>query len=84
MQQPYEVASMTKVNRAWHTREDQVTFLQLSMSKEQIEKEYDRDEKMAKMMTQIDLLSNCVMGGGLKSVSVVGTISGNNQRSQLV
>jgi len=45
MRQLYEVASlllddMTKVNRAWHTREDQMSSLQLSMRKEQIEKEH--------------------------------------------
>ncbi|WMV59011.1 hypothetical protein MTR67_052396 [Solanum verrucosum] len=31
---------------------------------------------MAKMMTQIDLLSKHVMGGGTKSVNAVGTNSG--------
>jgi len=77
MQQPYEVASllfdeMTKVNRTWNTREDHVSSLQLSISKEKIEKEHERDDNMAKMMTQINLLSKHVIGGGLKSVNVVG------------
>jgi len=46
------------------------------MSKEQIEKDNERDENMTKMMTQLDLLSKHFMGGGLKSMNTVGTSSG--------
>jgi len=77
MQQPYEVASqlldgMTKINRAWYTREDQVSPLTFRMTKEQIEKDQERDQNMAKMMTQLDILVKNVMGVGSRSVNVVG------------
>ncbi|KAK4718119.1 hypothetical protein R3W88_016457 [Solanum pinnatisectum] len=77
MQQPYEVASqlldcMTKINRVWYTREYQVSPLTFRMTKEQIEKDHERDQNMAKMMTQLDILEKNVMGSGTKSVDVVG------------
>uniref|UniRef100_M1D8H5 Integrase core domain containing protein n=1 Tax=Solanum tuberosum TaxID=4113 RepID=M1D8H5_SOLTU len=82
MQQPYEIAShllngMTKINRAWYTREDQVSPLTFRMTKEKIEKDQERDRNMAKMMTQLDILSKNVMGSGLKSVNIFG-IGGEN------
>ncbi|WMV59102.1 hypothetical protein MTR67_052487 [Solanum verrucosum] len=82
MQQPFEVAStlldeMTKTNRAWYSREDQVSPLNFRFKKEQIEKDQERDENMAKIMTQMDLLSKHVMGSGYKVVNAVG-VSGVN------
>ncbi|WMV42301.1 hypothetical protein MTR67_035686 [Solanum verrucosum] len=47
------------------------------MTKEQIEKDQERDENMAKMMTQMDLLSQHVMGSGSNVVNAVG-VSGAN------
>ncbi|WMV41287.1 hypothetical protein MTR67_034672 [Solanum verrucosum] len=81
MRQPYEVADlllddMTKVNRAWHTREDQVPSLHVGQRKEKVEKDHERDENMAKMMTQINFLSKHVMEGGTKSFNAIGTNSG--------
>ncbi|WMV14059.1 hypothetical protein MTR67_007444 [Solanum verrucosum] len=46
----------------------------INFPKEQIEKEHDQDENMTKMMTET--MSKNFMGGGLKSVNVVGTNSG--------
>uniref|UniRef100_M1DXK0 Integrase core domain containing protein n=1 Tax=Solanum tuberosum TaxID=4113 RepID=M1DXK0_SOLTU len=82
MKQPFEIAStlidgMTKINRALYTREDQVSPLTFRMSKEQIENDQEWDENMAKMMTQMDLLSKHVIGSDSKAVNVVG-VSGVN------
>uniref|UniRef100_M1DD25 Integrase core domain containing protein n=1 Tax=Solanum tuberosum TaxID=4113 RepID=M1DD25_SOLTU len=82
MQQPFEIAStildgITKINRAWYTREDRVSPLSFRMTKEQIEKDQERDKNMAKMMTQMDLLSKHVMGSGSKAMNVVD-VSGAN------
>jgi len=46
------------------------------LSKEQIEKDNERDKKIAKIITQLDLLSKYVIGSGLKFVNAVGTNSG--------
>jgi len=56
MQQPYAVAAqlldgMTTINRAWYTREDQVWPVTFHLSKEQVEKDNERDQNMAKIMT---------------------------------
>ncbi|WMV29634.1 hypothetical protein MTR67_023019 [Solanum verrucosum] len=66
MHQPFDKAStlldeMTNINRAWYTREDPVSPLDFKISKEQIEKDQERDEHMAKFMTQMDLLTKHVM-----------------------
>uniref|UniRef100_M1DX07 Uncharacterized protein n=1 Tax=Solanum tuberosum TaxID=4113 RepID=M1DX07_SOLTU len=58
MQQPYAVAAqlldgMTTINRAWYTREDQVSPLTFKLSKEQMEKDNERDQNMAKIMTSL-------------------------------
>uniref|UniRef100_M1DGS8 Integrase core domain containing protein n=1 Tax=Solanum tuberosum TaxID=4113 RepID=M1DGS8_SOLTU len=53
---------MTKINRAWYTREDQVSPLTYKLTKEQIEKDQERDQSMANMMTQLDILSKNIMG----------------------
>uniref|UniRef100_M1DRN5 Retrotransposon gag protein n=1 Tax=Solanum tuberosum TaxID=4113 RepID=M1DRN5_SOLTU len=86
MQQPYEVASqlldgMTMINRAWYTCEDQVYPLTFRMTKEQIEKDQERDQNMAKMMTQLDILAKNMMGSGLKSVNVVGVGRANPEEA---
>ncbi|WMV33083.1 hypothetical protein MTR67_026468, partial [Solanum verrucosum] len=61
MQQSFDIAStfldeMTKINRAWYTKEDQVSSLNFGMTTEQEEKNQERDENMAKMMSQMKLL----------------------------
>ena len=38
-----------------------------------MEKNQERDENMAKIMTQLDLLTKHVMNSGLKSVNAVDT-----------
>uniref|UniRef100_M1DSX9 Integrase core domain containing protein n=1 Tax=Solanum tuberosum TaxID=4113 RepID=M1DSX9_SOLTU len=83
MQQPFEIAfnlldGMTNINRAWYTQEDQVSPLTLRMTKEKIEKHQERDQNMAKMMTQLDILSKNLMGNGPRVVNVVGITSGAN------
>lgn len=40
-----------------------------------LEKDQERDENMAKIMTQLDLLMKHMMGCGQKSVNVVGSAS---------
>ncbi|KAK4708671.1 hypothetical protein R3W88_029596 [Solanum pinnatisectum] len=87
MQQPYEVASqlfdcMTKINREWYTREDQVSPLTFRMTKEQIKKDQKRDQNMAKMMTQLDILAKNVMGSGLGSVNAVDVDGVNPDEAQ--
>lgn len=67
VQQPYEVGSqfldcMTKINRAWYTREDQVSPLNFRMTKEKIEKDQERSQKRSNMITQLDILAKNVMG----------------------
>uniref|UniRef100_M1DTG9 Integrase core domain containing protein n=1 Tax=Solanum tuberosum TaxID=4113 RepID=M1DTG9_SOLTU len=53
----------------WYTREDQVSLLNLEVTKEQLTKNQEHDENMTKMMTQMTLLTKHVMGGGYKVVS---------------
>jgi len=77
MQQPYVIVAqlldgMTKINRAWYTRENQVSSLTFKLTKEKIEKNKERDQNMAKIMTQLDILSKNVMGAGARRVNVVG------------
>ncbi|WMV58404.1 hypothetical protein MTR67_051789 [Solanum verrucosum] len=42
------------------------------MTKQQIVKDQERDANMAKMMTQMDLLSKHVMGSGSKVMHAIG------------
>uniref|UniRef100_M1E120 Uncharacterized protein n=1 Tax=Solanum tuberosum TaxID=4113 RepID=M1E120_SOLTU len=63
---------MTTINRAWYTRESEVSPLTFKLTKEQMEKDYERDQNMAKIMTQLDILSKNVMGAGARSVNIVG------------
>jgi len=81
MRQLYDLVAlllddMTKVNQELHAREDQMPLLQVGLRKEQIKKDHERDENIAKIITQNDLLSKHVMGGGTRSVNAVGTNSG--------
>jgi len=81
MRQPFVLVStfldeMTKINRAWHTREDHVSPLNVELTKEQMEKNQEHDENMAKMITQMDLLTKHVMGGGYKAVNAISASSG--------
>ena len=82
MQQPYAVAAqlldgMTTINRVWYTREDQVSLVTFQLSKEQVEKDNERDQNMAKIMMQLDILSKNVMGAGACGVNVVGVGGAN-------
>uniref|UniRef100_M1D8A9 Uncharacterized protein n=1 Tax=Solanum tuberosum TaxID=4113 RepID=M1D8A9_SOLTU len=77
MQHPYVIGAqlldgMTMINRAWYTREDQVSPLSFKLTKDQMEKNQERDQNMAKIMTQLDILSKNVMGVGPRGVNVVG------------
>jgi len=62
---------MTKVNRTWYTREDQVSPLTLKLTKEQLENDKERHQNMAKMMTQLEILAINVMGAAARSVNDV-------------
>ncbi|WMV41160.1 hypothetical protein MTR67_034545 [Solanum verrucosum] len=80
MRQPFSVAStlldyMTKLNQSCHTRKDNVSPFNVGLTKEQMEKNQECDENMAKMMAQMDLLTKHVIGGGSKVVNVVGASS---------
>uniref|UniRef100_M1DKD0 Uncharacterized protein n=1 Tax=Solanum tuberosum TaxID=4113 RepID=M1DKD0_SOLTU len=82
MQQLYAVVAqlldvMTTINRAWYTHEDQVSSLTFKQSKERIEKDNERDQNMAKIMTQLDILSKNVMGAGARGVDVMGVGDAN-------
>ncbi|XP_049399735.1 uncharacterized protein LOC125863770 [Solanum stenotomum] len=66
LRHPYIIASqlldcMTKRNRAWHTREDQVSPLTCKLTKELIIKYQERDQNFAKIMTQLHTLAKNVM-----------------------
>lgn len=73
---------MTKINRAWYTHDDQVSPLNFRITKEQIEKDQERDQNMAKMMTKLDILSKNVMGVCTKSVNIVGVGGVNPDEAQ--
>jgi len=77
MRQPFDIASalldeMMKINRAWYTSEDHVSPLNLGLTKEQMVQKQERDQNMAKIMTQMDLLTKYVMGGGYRAVNECG------------
>ncbi|WMV32979.1 hypothetical protein MTR67_026364 [Solanum verrucosum] len=76
MRQPFNIVSalldeMTKINCTWYTMEDQVPPLNLGLTKEQIEKNQERDENIAIIMTQMDLLTKHVIQGCSKVVNAV-------------
>ncbi|KAK4731583.1 hypothetical protein R3W88_024571 [Solanum pinnatisectum] len=79
MQQPYMIAAqlldgMTTINRAWYIREDQVSPLMFKQTKEQMEKDQKRDQNMAMIMTQLDILSKNVIGSSGQSVNDMGVV----------
>lgn len=65
---------MTKINQAWYKRDNLVSPMHTGPSKEQLAKDQEKHENMAKMMIQLDLLIKNVMGGNRKSVNAVTTI----------
>ncbi|XP_049362576.1 uncharacterized protein LOC125827308 [Solanum verrucosum] len=82
MQQPYAVAAqlldgMKTINRLWYTREDQVSHVTFQLSKELVEKDNKRDQNMAKIIMQLDILSKNVMRAGARGINVVG-VGGEN------
>uniref|UniRef100_M1DAZ9 Integrase core domain containing protein n=1 Tax=Solanum tuberosum TaxID=4113 RepID=M1DAZ9_SOLTU len=82
MQQPYAVAAQlldgtTTISRAWYTCKDQVSPITFQLSKEQVEKDNERDQNMAKIMTQLNIFSKNVMGAGPRGVNVVGVGGAN-------
>ncbi|XP_059277798.1 uncharacterized protein LOC132031977 [Lycium ferocissimum] len=86
MENSYAVMSalldiLTETNEAWHTREMEVDGggpSKIVLSRETIKKEEERDETMAKLVTQMDLLTKHVLGGGSKRVNVVGSCEGDS------
>jgi len=52
------------------------------MTKELIEKHQERDQNMAKMMTQLDIFTKNMVGGGSKNVNVVGVGGLNHVEAQ--
>lgn len=76
MQQPYVITThllddMTTINITWYTSEDQVSPLMFKLTKEQMEKDHERDQNMANFMTQLDIFSKNVIGAGTRSIDVV-------------
>ncbi|WMV24967.1 hypothetical protein MTR67_018352 [Solanum verrucosum] len=87
MQQPYGVAvqlldGMTTINRSWYTCEDQVSPLIFKLSKEQMEKDNERDKNIAKIMTQLDILFKNVMRAGARGVNAVGVKCANPEEAK--
>ncbi|KAF3656522.1 hypothetical protein FXO38_14110 [Capsicum annuum] len=69
---------VTKQSRGWHTRDTEVSLGAPSasfVSQEQNKKYEERDANMAKVMTQLDLLTKHVMGDPPKVVNVVASKS---------
>ena len=64
-----------KAERAWHTRDAEVAKGAPSSSSSAVvtRKDEERDELMAKMATQLELLTKQVMGPTLNKVLAVGT-----------
>ncbi|KAF3650187.1 hypothetical protein FXO37_18588 [Capsicum annuum] len=69
---------VTKQSRGWHTRDTEVSVGAPSasfVSQEQNKKYEERDANMAKVMTQLDLLTKHMMGDPPKVVNVVASKS---------
>ncbi|WMV46462.1 hypothetical protein MTR67_039847 [Solanum verrucosum] len=70
------VGALTQSVLAWQMnlfKRGSSIFSTTEYGKEQMEKDHERDENMAKMMTQLVLISKHVITSGLKAVHVVGT-----------
>ncbi|KAK6782349.1 hypothetical protein RDI58_020145 [Solanum bulbocastanum] len=67
------LGQMIKTNRTWNTRdtEQPLDVAATSMTNEMRRKE--KEEQMAKMMTQVELLVKHMLGTGTKSVNVIGS-----------
>ena len=63
---------MTKQSRAWHTRDSEVASptLSIGMSADQRRREEERDQDMAHMKTQMDLLTKHLLGRTEKVKSI--------------
>ncbi|XP_059315798.1 uncharacterized protein LOC132066512 [Lycium ferocissimum] len=76
---------LTKTNEAWHTREAERVGggpSKIVLYRETIKKEEERDETMAKLITQMELLTKHVLGGSTKRVNAVGSCEGGSQDEQ--
>ncbi|XP_059281184.1 uncharacterized protein LOC132034854 [Lycium ferocissimum] len=76
---------LTETNEAWHTRDSKVGGGSSSknvLTREMIKKEEERDESMAKLVTQMDLLTKHVMGDGSKKVNTVESYEGGSLDEQ--
>ncbi|PHT45387.1 hypothetical protein CQW23_14545 [Capsicum baccatum] len=66
---------MTKQSRAWHTMDSEVTSptVSIGMTTEQRRREEERDQDMAHMKTQMDLLTKHLLSGKTEKVKVVAS-----------
>ncbi|XP_059310579.1 uncharacterized protein LOC132061921 [Lycium ferocissimum] len=85
MENSYAVMSALLDKLTETTRETEVDGggpSKIVLSREIIKKEEERDETMAKLVTQMDLLTKHVLGGGSKRVNVVGSCEGDSMDEQ--
>ncbi|XP_059295428.1 uncharacterized protein LOC132048757 [Lycium ferocissimum] len=76
---------LTETNEAWHNKESEVgggSSLKNVLTREMVKKEEERDESMAKLVTQMDLLTKHVMGGESEKVNAVGSCEGGSPDEQ--
>ena len=78
MKQSFEVASallddLTKVNRVWYTIDDHVSPLLGCMTKEKDGKNRERDANMTKMLSQMNFITNWVMGNEVEEINAIAT-----------
>lgn len=68
---------LTNTSKAWHTKDSKVAnnSYVVGMSAEQRRREEERDQDMAHMKTQIDLLTRLLLAGGLEKVKAVSSHS---------
>ena len=74
---------MSTINPSWYTREDRVSPLTLKFTKEQRERDQERDQNMAKITAQIEIFRRNVMGACPWGVNVMGVWVYKSRRSQL-
>ncbi|XP_060178306.1 uncharacterized protein LOC132608274 [Lycium barbarum] len=90
MENSYAVISalldkLIETNEAWHTRKTKVDGegpSKIVFSRETIKMDEERDETMAKLVTQMGLLTKHVLGGGSKTINVVGSCEGDSMDEQ--